>query len=396
MINLSKILKVASTILIIWYVFLCIVHLIYQRPLWNDEACVFQSIQYLKPSELFTIELRALQVFPRVYLFLIQQFSSLFDFSLWSLRLPAFICMMIAFLLWQNIARRELMSNWARLSYLLTWSASVPLIYYSAELKQYSMDVMLSGVFVMFLYHQERLAASGKKIYFLCLVLLPLTAFFSYPAFLLCSLPMINLIFSVYRQKTRQAYAALGIYVVVCMMVAVLSYFFDMRLRPTEVLTREWGTYFISTESIGKFFETWWEGTDNLFTRWQADHPKIMRKFGRAVMAMALITFAATLRGSWRREKMVRGVTLVAAVIWIELIAMGILHKYPYTVPRTSLFFAPMALMFVLIGIEKFGQRYIGPGRLLKLLYTGYLIFLAAAIGRVVLTQYLGAQSAIF
>ena len=69
-----------------WYVTLAAAHYFNQRPMWNDEACVFESIQYFNPQQMFTAQLRAVQVFPRVYLFLIQQFSGLFDFHLLSLR----------------------------------------------------------------------------------------------------------------------------------------------------------------------------------------------------------------------------------------------------------------------------------------------------------------------
>jgi hypothetical protein len=388
--------KNAFLFLIVWYVFSCLVHLIYQRPLWNDEACVFQSIQYLTPHELFSEPLRALQVFPRVYLFAIQKFSAIFDFSLWSLRLPAFLCMMTAFILWLKIAREELKSSWERFCFVLTWTASIPLIYYSAELKQYSMDVLAGAVFVLFTYQQEKLSSSRDKRYLLMLIALPLFALFSYPAFLLASLPMINLVLLAKKNKTKNSYIALMVYLGMFFSVAIISYFFDMRLRPVDVLTREWGTYFISMESVGKFFETWWEGTDNLFSRWLVEHPKVFRKIGRVVFAVAFIALLSGIRTQWRKEKMVRTVPIVAFVLFIELIVMGILHKYPYTVPRTSLFFAPMAFLLAIQGVERIYGWNKTVGILAKCLYTGYLLFLTGAIARVVLFQYLGAQSSIF
>jgi hypothetical protein len=73
-------------VVVAWYVALATTHYFNQRPMWNDEACVFESIEHFEPRQMFTTPLRALQVFPRVHLFLIQQFSKVFDFHLLSLR----------------------------------------------------------------------------------------------------------------------------------------------------------------------------------------------------------------------------------------------------------------------------------------------------------------------
>ncbi len=119
----------------IWYVILCAAHLFSGRPLWNDEECVFRSIQTFGAYQMFHEPLRSLQVFPRVYLFLIQAFSRLFDFSLVSLRFFSFIAMLAAFFVWQKIARRELAGKLSYLTFVVSWCASAVLIYYSAELK---------------------------------------------------------------------------------------------------------------------------------------------------------------------------------------------------------------------------------------------------------------------
>ena len=55
-----------------WYLLLCVLHLFSMRPLWNDEECVFRSVQGFSPVDLFTQNLAAFQMFPRVYLFSIQ------------------------------------------------------------------------------------------------------------------------------------------------------------------------------------------------------------------------------------------------------------------------------------------------------------------------------------
>ena len=126
-----------TLILVTWYVTLAAAHYFNQRLMWNDEACVFESIQYFEPLQMFTTQLRAVQVFPRVYLFLIQQFSGLFDFHLLSLRFFSFVAMLTAFWFWLKLARPLLKADSAYWTYLFSWAASVPLVYYAAELKPY-------------------------------------------------------------------------------------------------------------------------------------------------------------------------------------------------------------------------------------------------------------------
>jgi len=191
--------KIFSSIIFLlacWFILLCSVHLFQQKPMWNDEIAVFESIKQFTVQQMFSQKLMAVQVFPRAYLFVIQQFSKMFDYSLWSLRLPSFICMILAFLLWLKIARIGIKDRWQYLAFVCSWIASGLLLYYSAELKQYSMDVLVAAVFIYFLYHQKKLQYKNDKRTVWILALLPVFGFFSYPAFLLMMLPLYNLALS--------------------------------------------------------------------------------------------------------------------------------------------------------------------------------------------------------
>lgn len=150
--NTQYLWRAVFILIALWYVTACGVHYFSQRPLWNDELAVFDSIQDFYPSDFFTRELETFQVFPRLYLFYIQSFAKLFDNSVLSLRFFSLVCMMAAFAVWVRVARRELKNPLEFLAFVLCWAASAPLIYYSAELKQYSMDVLVSGIFMSFLY----------------------------------------------------------------------------------------------------------------------------------------------------------------------------------------------------------------------------------------------------
>ena len=202
----SKVFTLAIFIIAVWYIFLCSLHLFYQRPLWNDEEAVFRSVENYSPAQMFSEPLAAFQVFPRAYLFLIQQFSSAFDFSLWSLRLPSFICMMATFLLWLKVASYGIKDQWQYFAFVCSWPASGMMLYYSAELKQYSMDTLLVAIFLLFLYHQKELQRGKSGRYMLILALLPALGMFSYPAFIAAMIPLYNLLLASWREKENRKY----------------------------------------------------------------------------------------------------------------------------------------------------------------------------------------------
>ncbi len=99
-----RLLTIAIARAVVWYITLCFLHFLSSRPLWNDEKCVFLSIQFFSPKEIFSKVLLAIQVFPRLYLLLIQQFSQQFNFSLQALRFPSFVCMLLIFGSWRTWA----------------------------------------------------------------------------------------------------------------------------------------------------------------------------------------------------------------------------------------------------------------------------------------------------
>jgi hypothetical protein len=345
-----KIFSLAIFIIAIWYIFLCSLHLGYQRPLWNDEEAVFRSVETYSVQQMFSEPLLASQVFPRVYLFLIQQFSRLFDFSLLSLRLPSFICMIAAFFLWLKNASYGIKDRWQYLAFVCSWPASGLMLYYSAELKQYSMDTLLVAIFILFLYHQKSLQKKGGGRYMLFLILLPALGMFSYPAFIAAMLPLCNLILSSWREKESRKY--LCVYGLSLLIFMITAYCFDMRMRSADVVTRGYSDYFISFASFGEFFRSLGEGVNNLFSRWFVEYPKFFKPIARIFIGWGLIyMFYGFFIERKKEQGYLRSLETIAFVLFLGMFIIGCLRKYPFTVPRTSLFYAPVVLYMTAKGI---------------------------------------------
>ena len=363
-----------TLILVAWYVTLAAAHYFNQRLMWNDEACVFESIQYFEPRQMFTTPLRALQVFPRVYLFLIQQFSGLFNFHLLSLRFFSFVAMLTAFWLWLKLARPLLKADSAYWTYLFSWAASVPLVYYAAELKPYSMDVLAGAIFMTFLYHEDGLRARDARKYRFVLAALPALGLFSYPAFLFTLIVLYNLVHDFLKDKTRGK--DLGIYAVSLAAFILLSYAIDMRLRPVAIVTTGFGDYFISFSSVGEFFKTLGEGINNLFSRWFGERPKTIKAIGRVFVIFGFLNMFCAFFANIKKEGYrIRSPRTAVFALFLGLVALGMLKKYPFTVPRTSLFFCPFVFFLTVDAIAslKRSNEYI-----FTLVHGLYVVFLAA------------------
>ena len=383
----NSLIRVVLLILLAWFAFACTVHYVFQRSLWNDELAVFNSILILKPSEFFTEPLRVDQVFPHFYLFCIQAFAKQFHNSILGLRFFSYMSMMVAFCVWLRVARRELKDPLQYLTFVMCWIASAPLIYYSAELKQYSMDVLVSGLFVMFLYVQEDLKNSTNGLrYVLILALLPMAVLFSYPAYFFLIFPLWNLCLDARADRSQSKF--LLVYACSLLVCVALSYQFDVRLRPVEVVGNGFNDYFISTHSLGDFFQTFGEGINNIFSRWFVELPKIFRKSARVFMFFGLIhLFVAFFKNINKRGWKFCSIPTVALVVFFELAVAGMFQKYPFGVPRTALFLCPMILFLTVQGIcaVKAFNRYAYYA--LHGSFLVYLFVVALGILKFVLTQ---------
>ncbi len=358
-----------------WYFILIVGHFHNLRPLWNDELCVLNNITSLSTYDLFSRCLLSDQAFPRLYLWIIQQLYHLTGQQLWSLRLLPCLCMAGAFLIWMRIGTKVLKRPIDRITFALCWASSIPLIYYAAELKQYSMDVLVGSVLVLLM-----LRASS---WMLCLF--PLLGFLSYPVFFLMLIPILKL----WTKKKE-----LSIYVFVCLVMVFYVWYVDIRHSAAHLLETYWHEYFISFASIPDFFQTLGDGINNLISRWFVEIPKIFRAIARGFVGFG---FAYML---WQGVKSLKvckiNVSMIAFVVFIELVILGCLRKFPFTVPRLSLFFAPMLLFVMVEAFATLRARWPKIYWPLQVCLWVYLTIMSIGIAKEIFSGDLGAQSSVW
>jgi hypothetical protein len=381
----------ASLVAIGVYLFYTLIHYFMQRPLWNDEYCVFRSLGELKSGEFFTRGLITGQVFPRVYLWLIKQISDPFQHSLLSVRALPFLFMIAGFSVWIAVARRELKSAKHLFFFIATWSASTFLVYYSAELKQYSGDVFAASLLTLFLYRQKELEARWPKSkYCALLAALPLLGVFSFPVAFFLVFPFWNLCKRV--REDRRQWVPLLCYAASAVVVALFLYFFDFRLKSSQYVS-DWAQYFISYRTPKEFLDTFSTGMNALIGRWFAEEPRWVRVPCRLLMILALYRMFAGWRAGWRRDEgRFSSASTIALVIFLELFILGSIRAYFFVIPQTVLFFFPILVLLMLNLFKDIEAKTPWAGRLMLGIYGVFLLVMILAIGHETLSGYVSTD----
>jgi len=379
-----------------WYLLLIVLHYFNQRPLWNDEYCIFCNIHDRSVADFFAGPLTHLQQFPRIYLYLIGQWSKAFHFHLLALRFFPFVCMSSAFFIWLYLAQKQMQSLLGVLTFFMCWAASAPLIYYAAELKQYSMDVLCAAIFILFLYHQNNIQkkASGF-MYAVILAFLPLLGLFSYPVFFFMVLPVYNILLDIKSNPRLKMF--LAIYLISAISVFGIVYCFDLRVSNLSFLSSDWHDHMISLHSPKEFFKTLGENLDNFMSRWFVQDPKWIRMVARFFVCLGCVRLIfGGIKALKRDGCRVCSIHSIAFIVFWEHLTMGALKKYPFVVPRTSLFFAPMLLFLTVDAIQWIKQRNDVVYALVQYSFIAYLLYISLGIAGVIFAGDMGALPAIW
>lgn len=352
------------------FILLCGLHLASQRPFWLDENYVLRNIETLGYAELFG-PLKPAQSFPRVYLVMVKWCGSLFANHVIALRFLSFVAMIAAFFVWRYLYTRHCEGEPEELTLLLfSWVASYWMVYYAAELKPYSMDVLAAGLFtVFFLKQREYTARAPSAGLYLAAFAAPFLLFFSYTAIFFFWIVCFN--FLQLSLRNRKLIPVLILSSVVSLGCFVLFYWTDVRHSITNAGVDYWESYFLCTKSPGCFFETFGEGIKRYTIFWWSNMKEVRRGAVLLipVFLYGLVRFGyAGLKGDRLRVFSLDG---LAAVLFVEFIALGLLHKYPFTGQRITLFFAPV-VFYLIVKTLSAARRVKYLGKALNIYYIGY------------------------
>lgn len=355
------------------FISLCLLHYFSQRPLWLDENFIFDNIKNLKSLEILG-PLSNSQAFPRIYLIAIGKFAARFDYDVLALRLFPLLSMFAAFFIWLKIYNREIFNRWEAILASFSIACSYSFSYYASELKQYSMDVLVAGIFCLYFRYQQKLASKKPSRTFILMTLfLPFTLLLSYSGFFVFWIVIYNFLFMF--KKGFKIPAISAVYTLLCFLCIVFVYYFDLRhTLSTQALFSYWNDYFLSTDSFCSFIKSFGEGLRKL-TAWWFGKGKIFIRIGSALIPFFIAPmFVRGIRSLKQHRFMIWEIDSLGLIIFLELFILGMLKKYPFTGGRLTLFFAPFVFYFIIRGIEYF--------RVNRVLYFGisvyYIAFLLA------------------
>jgi len=257
--------------------------------------------------------------------------------------------MLSAFFIWIRIYKEGFSNKWYFLLALLPFVSSYSLSYYASELKPYSLDVLIIGVFCLYLINQERMVEEGpSKFFTIVTLLLPITLFLSYSSFFLFWIVIYNFLHIV--RNNRKVLPLLIGYTFISLSFIIFVYFCDLRhALSMQPLFSYWNDYFLCADSFYCFIKSFGEGLRKLTVWWFGNST-----FFRRLASFFIPFFAFSLFGygikSIRKDKFkLISIDAIGLVIFFELFILGLARKYPFTGERITLFFAPFVFYFILL-----------------------------------------------
>lgn len=179
-------------------------------PAWSvrgDELAVTLNLLHRSPMELITKPLDYEQAAPFGFLLVVKALIAIFGPSEYVLRLPAFVAGCVSLLLMQSLLTKTI-GKYGNIFALAAFAFSDYLIYYSAELKQYSLDVLLCLVLLLVFYGHFTKDTTVKD--FVLLAALGILALcFSYPALFVLIGVGVTLMLHYRKEKQRLLWIAL-------------------------------------------------------------------------------------------------------------------------------------------------------------------------------------------
>lgn len=117
------------------------------KAFWRDEWCLLYNVKFSSHNQLWG-PLKFTQQFPRVYLQLIKWFTSTFQYSYWSIRLPSYVVGTLGIALAYSIKDRLFAGKAAGYLFVLLIAANPMFIDYYVQIKHYEMEFLMSIVAV--------------------------------------------------------------------------------------------------------------------------------------------------------------------------------------------------------------------------------------------------------
>lgn len=334
------------------------------RSLWVDEAVL--ALNILKSSYLELLQpLDYEQVAPIGFLWLEKLATQLFGDSEYAFRLIPLLSSIASLFLFQKLARICLSTKFAVNTALILFATSQVLIYYAAEAKQYSTDVMLAILACLVLIKLDREELNIKKIILFSLFGASLI-WFSHPiVFTLAALGSTCLLFSF--KKLEKPYVQISKQLIIySAWAASFATFYltkNVDENTKEGLIKSW-------QAKKAFPKSWLD--INWLTKSFIKFFHQPLGFPDVFLGLIIGTFIAGAIALYLKKKQI--FCLLLAPLIFSLIA-AYLYKYPFQ-GRLLLFLTPYFMLLIGEGANFIKNKLTGYGEKMAIIRVIFLIIL--------------------
>jgi len=365
--NPEKIVRIATlatlSFMICWGLVLVVAQV---KPFWVDEWRVIYNLKFKTAAAIWG-PLDFMQQFPRVYIEIIKAFTSLFDYSYFTLRLPSYLVGSFAIFFCYRLANRIYgTTHFNRFLFVMILVSCSTFTEYFVQVKQYTMDILLSLVAIWQLLELLGINDSAKmnrsRYIMLCASLL-IVPFFSYtypiaiaPAF------VVLLVQSIYMVRTAENKTSLKKVLLLKWLPSLFSVISIVTFYVTDVsqLMRDqqmqgywgallmedgfhWQSFFLNIwmlfAEIGSGFVFWW----------------LLGLLGTASFVYGLrSTIKDLARKTLTGHALIRLYSIVLLAICILLFAAG---KLPLGEPRLNAFTIPAISILIIHFLDRLREK---------------------------------------
>jgi len=317
------------------------------RQLYKDEASLFRNLVNLRVFD-FNTTLTESQLAAPGFLVVERLMVRLPFHPIWAGRLIPFLFSIVSLLLMRDVARRYLSPRAVPIAVGL-FALDDWLLYYAAELKQYSSDVALTLVALLLAARPAEITRRGLIVWTVFGVV---GVWFSHSlALVLASVGTYLITRAAHRRQWKLALCLLGVGAVWAASFAI-CYFVSHRILSKDRFIWDWWNFAflpIPPRSLGDCERIFWQVV-NIFNNpsWVVTPLGVLPS---ALLALGLFSIGALALGlHWRG-----GAYLLIAPLVFTLVASG-LHQYPFH-GRLLIFLVPSVHLLVGEGAASLTQR---------------------------------------
>lgn len=399
--NPEKVVRRATLYTLIFMFGWGIISVIFQiRPFWVDEWRVIYNLKFKTPSELWG-PLDFMQQFPRVYLQIVKWFTSIFNYNYFSLRLPSFIVGSLTMLMAWRVMRRVFpKGNFNRYLFVIILISSCTFTEYFVQIKQYTMDLLLSLLALWQFIKLIELPRNAKTNWFSYIILcisFAIVPYFSY-IYPIAISPVFIIIFIQsllrFNDKALTAYQAFkyglsqGLPLLLCFLSILWFYKIDVaQLMADKGMHNYWGHLMMQDGfSLGSFL-------NNFFNFFGEEGAGLVYWLLFGILGMSSFIFGIYKSFVYVRSSIIgfsEQIRLYSVLLLIVVTILFLAGKFPMGEPRLNSFTVPsMAILMILlldtIGGERKKLRKLSVG-ISIVLYVGvigniYTTFFASITG---------------